>query len=405
MNFQGEQIVSLDLVSTLSIVKNGSVYVYDYYNNIPFNPFSIVVSHYTDNSSWFSNTTINPSQYTSINYVNLTLTTFISFNLSRPTFVEKLNPNNSSGVQSALSIASPLQSALSITSPVPSQSGTYYVPTQYVNITGPFPLVASEISLNDSNAGSYLINAAAYFLLDSATLDLNSNQVIVSKSGEITNEMSTKPAYSTTGFINQEASPDVFPANYISEGKPVGPNYTIAMVYIQNVTIEIIHGNIIYVWTWGSGSRAELLGNYTFAKVSYINTKNGIQLNGSYLPIEVSSVMEKLFNNTVNLGTLSPNQQIQGSTIWYHSQSYSNANSVYQNIADTLITFPASIGVAIAVIDTLSAVNVFGDEAEPEIIADSFSIISHTLALPADVLSLYSSIDFISETNMSGLIY
>ena len=45
-SMEGSQTPSLDIYATLSTVDNGTLYVYSYYNNIPFNPFNVTLSEF-----------------------------------------------------------------------------------------------------------------------------------------------------------------------------------------------------------------------------------------------------------------------------------------------------------------------------------------------------------------------
>jgi hypothetical protein len=395
-SMEGSQIPSLDIYATLSTVDNGRLYVYSYYNNIPFNPFNVTLSEFNGNSDWFSNSSINTADYTSITFANLSLYANVSFDMNSPSFVNSINISSPSMIP---------ETQLSVYGGGGGQSGTFYEPLWYKNITLPLPLVATHISLNDSNAFSNIIDSAA-FVKGSVSINLNSNTVSNSTSGTVTNQMSTDPSLNVSAIIYPDASPDVYPADTNINGKTVGNNYTTAMIAIDNATYELIHGNIIYVYDNAGGESAEYLGNYTTIQISAIDSENGFRMEGVYLPPAAYGVVDKLFNNNVSLGSLSPNQEILGSTIWTNSQGYSNAANVYSKIAKTMKIFSVSIGLGLAIEDAIAATNAAdADASEGAVIAESAKLISATLAMSSDIISLYSSIDFISSGNLTGFGY
>ncbi|MGC8656035.1 MAG: hypothetical protein ACP5TG_06060 [Thermoplasmata archaeon] len=393
---QGTQTPSLDIYATLSTIDNGTLYVYSYYNNIPFNPFNVTVSEFNGSSDWFSNSSVNTGDYTTITFANLSLTANISFDMNSPSFVNSINISSPSMIPGT---------QLSVYGGGGGQTGTFYVPLWYKNITLPLPLVATHISLNDSNALSYIIDSAA-FGKGSVSINLNSNTVSNSTSGTVTNQMSTDPSLNVSAIIYPDASPDVYPADTNINGKTVGSNYTTAMIAIDNATYELIHGDIIYVYDNAGGESAEYLGNYTTIQITAIDSANGFRMEGGYLPPAAYGVVDKLFNNNVSLGSLSPNEEILGSTIWTNSQGYSNAANVYSKIAKTLKIFSVSIGLGLAIEDAIAATNAAdAGVSEGAVIAESAKLISATLAMSSDIISLYSSIDFISSGTLTGFGY
>jgi len=395
-SMEGSQTPSLDIYATLSIVENGTLYVYSYYNNIPFNPFNVTLSEFNGKTDWFSNSSINTADYTSITFANLTLHANVSFDINNPSFVVPINISSPSMIP---------ETQLSVYGGGGGQTGTFYEPLWYKNITIPLPLVATHISLNDSNALSIISDSAA-FGMGSVSINLNSNTVSTSTSGTVTNQMSTDPSLNVTAITYPDASPVVYPADTNVNGETVGNNGTTAMIAIDNATYELIHGDIIYVYYNAGHESAEYLGNYTTIQISAIDTANGFRMEGVYLPPAAYGVVDKLFNNNVSLGSLSPNQEILGSTIWTYSQGYSNAANVYSKIAKTLKIFSLSIGLGLAIGDAIAATNAAdADASEAEIVDESVSLISATLAMSADIISLYSSIDFISSGTLTGFEY
>lgn len=129
-------------------------------------------------------------------------------------------------------------------------------------------------------------------------------------------------------------------------------------------------------------------------------------MEGVYLPPAAYGVVDKLFNNNVSLGSLSPNHEIFSSTIWTNSQGYSNAANVHSKIAKTMKIFSVSIGLRLAIEDTIAATNAANaDASEGAVIAESVRLISATLSMSSDIISLYSSIDFISSGGLTGFGY
>jgi hypothetical protein len=273
-SMEGSQTPSLDIYATLSTVDNGTLYVYSYYNNIPFNPFNVTLSEFNGKTDWFSNSSINTADYTSITFANLSLHANVSFDMNSPSFVVPINISSPSMIP---------ETQLSVYGGGGGQSGTFYEPLWYKNITLPLPLVATHISLNDSNALSSITDSAA-FVKGSVSINLNSNTVSISTSGTVINQMSTDPSLNVSAIIYTAPSPPIYPADTNIDGKTVGNNGTTAMIAIDNATYEIIHGDIIYIYHNAGGESAEYLGNYTTIQISAIDSANGFRMEGVYLP-------------------------------------------------------------------------------------------------------------------------
>ncbi len=96
------QEVSLEIEATLSLVRNGNLSVYPYYNNIPFNPLSCsfkventAISSFKQISSpyqWLNNTGINPPSNSVLSYIPYYFNLTPSFNLGKPMYVAKKMP-------------------------------------------------------------------------------------------------------------------------------------------------------------------------------------------------------------------------------------------------------------------------------------------------------------------------
>ncbi|MGP6239018.1 hypothetical protein ACNF40_01195 [Cuniculiplasma sp. SKW4] len=201
---------SLTVESYQSIYMNGKVYVYSFYNNIPFDPYDVnsftlnpnnISSQSNDRSVQASlamdvlnGTGIDPSDYSSI-----TLTPYL-INLSISFSGEPQEIINSSNFSTTYAPAS--DSALESVNPDDVSQFNYYTHSyatydqvyRTANLTGPFPLAVVHMSKAVANGNSQIDVGGAFFILD-GTMGIESSQVFKSISGDITTTMSSNPSY------------------------------------------------------------------------------------------------------------------------------------------------------------------------------------------------------------------
>jgi len=375
---------SLDLIATLTIVENGSLNVYTYYNNILFNPYNITYSQWygNNNNSWFNGTNVNPSDFAAIKYPRLFLNTNIYFNLKDPTISIKISSFNTNDkvIPAGLPGGNP---------------GTYYIPVEYTNLTGPLPLIG--VHINYPSAQSQLVQGGG-FVGRSATLNLNSNIVIYSTSSESYKDlMSTTPSLSKNApFIMSINGYGAYPLNFAGGNS----TRTTAITYITNTTYEIIHYNIFQ----DTGNQWIYIGNATQVKITNIYTSNGFYVESGWFPIALNDVLQNLSLPSISIGSLAPTKSIQGYNVWDDEQGFSNAANAYKAITGALETFSTSLDLGMAIITTLDAIGMFGDDI-PAVVAESIKLVTSTTALAAKILSDFSSISFLSDTSITGFSY
>lgn len=413
------QEVSLQVEATLSVMQNGNLSVYTYFNNLPFNPLSLslfveggvpgITSNASSISAWFQGTNINPSSNSMISYIPFSFNLSPSYNLKLPTYTVKLN----SSAQNFNAKASPYKIA-----PPPCYVGTKYIITNNTVIHGPLPLLSTRDTSIYPSANNYLSMAEG---ISTSTVELcmNSDQTGVSAGGTLSDQMSTNPSWVGNGTFTARGGitqVTVFPLGYphtaSSNGtqKPEPVNNTTAMIYIANTTITITHYKIYDVWENSLGQCMDTyLGNTTTMILNSIASNNSnFVLAASFVPIEYYYVMQNLTKNepTTNLGNLPAGENIQGATIWGSTTGYSNGASVLAKTKKGLSTFAAGLGIALAVIDVLAAINAAdGDTSEPSIVDTSLLAINSALALTNAVLTDFSTISFSTSSTFESDLY
>ena len=170
------QKVSLQVEATLSIMQNGNLSVYTYYNNLPFNPLSFslfvdkeiqgITSNEPSNSAWFNGTGISPSSFSLLAYIPFSFNLSPSFDLKTPTYTAKLN----STVHNNNAKASPYKIA-----PPPCDVGTIYIITNKTVIHGPLPLLSVRDTSIYPTANNYLTIAEG---ISTSTVELCMNSPI-----------------------------------------------------------------------------------------------------------------------------------------------------------------------------------------------------------------------------------
>ncbi|MHB1471596.1 MAG: hypothetical protein ACYCWJ_08880, partial [Thermoplasmataceae archaeon] len=74
--------------------------------------------------------------------------------------------------------------------------------------------------------------------------------------------------------------------------------------------------------------------------------------------------------------------------------------SVIKEAHDALAVFSASLGLGLAITDTLAALNsADADATEPSIVADSINLISQATGMAATVTGLFSTISFLAKSD------
>lgn len=338
--------VSLALYANYGVVKNGTLYTYSYYNNLPYDPFSPVSS---DNFN--------------IKFV---------LNLSNPTTVTPL-------VSSTLA---PSAVPLGIPPPPPCDPGYYYYLYNQSSVTGNFPVEVTY--LNDS---SNVDTIAAGYTMASGTMSYSFNSATSPYSTSVPSssvDMSQSPSVSSnslsiSGFNVQTAST---PLEVISE------------MYIPNATITITNYDGWHVTGSGSDCTDTFLGYQTTIQVS------GVNLSGSN-PIHSlandNSYYGWAINNEFNMQSidnflLGPSDSVSNISSYLDQVSgWSSAASEEQKAMNALSVFPASLGLALAIID---AAGIIPEGSEAADLASTLDVLNSQLGFKLALISAFESISY-----------
>lgn len=448
---------SLEIDAFKTVRTNTSVEIFDYYNNLPYFPANVSdrITESSVNSSsvaaYFNNTYENLSSYSNVKYSNTSFSLVLDFpkhpeqllNLSDPPSAPITGPSTPPVILASSSTCTPGSSSYTYWG---TSSSTYDTNVQTCTTDGILPLVATHITSSTDSGLSEILNSASVIVLND-TIGLNSAQVYESSSGQISSQMSTSPSYEHMANITVGSSINSYGAvpMYISGtgNQSNGDiNRTTAYAGIENVTYTFSHFNrytsdynVQYkvtrywrcVWdallgeylpqvyrTTTTEVARDLVsttfdGNGTTGAVSNIYDVNGIQISAGYLPIEVSTVLKDIFesssNGTFELNTSGSSSSIQASTVWGETYGYSNAANIYGKVSKALKLFSLSMDLGLAIVDVLSALELFPDDTTAQIVTASLKLVSSEIAMTSAVLGEFSTISFLSGTNASIVDY
>ena len=92
------------------------------------------------------------------------------------------------------------------------------------------------------------------------------------------------------------------------------------------------------------------------------------------------------------------------STVWDSYSGYSNSASAIKDAHDALAVFSASLGLGLAITDTLAALNSADlDATEPSVVAQSLGLIAQATGMAATVTGLFSSISFLAKSDTASI--
>ena len=436
----GTNYPSLTVEAVKTVMSNGSMSLYQYYNNLPFNPYDVSVASINgtvlSNSSmlsstgaenWFSGSGVNLSGYSQIYVDNLSLNLPLLF----PSVPLQVMPLNSSANESAshsyvenpdLAVASPESCYWTYYYTYPSTTSNTLEKTTYAY--GTLPLLGVHIGRN-ADQGNSQIPLSASVNVQNDSIKLSSNQVYSNPSGSITTSMSTQPSFShlanvTIGSsINQSiATPEGI--SELKDNHSYAQNLTTAFVGIQGVEYEFQHYNR-YTYNYKDYWADEVCppyrypphllsqtlisttydGNFTIGEIIHVNSTAGLKVTGSPVSIAEAWVIQHFLlqdsNGSVQLNASGSGTGYQSSTIWAMTYGWTNAANAYKEAEDALNIFSTALSLGLAVIAAIAAANAADfDAGEPAVIAAAGGLIAKTISLAATILGQYSSISFIS---------
>ena len=406
------QDISMQVEVSLSILKNGSLSVYDYYNNIPFDPllYSFISGKFISGvflangaGNWFNNTGINLQSYSSVLYIPAYFNVTPSFNLANPAYVAKLNTsfNNNTGT----SISSPT------VAPSSNNVGIKYMIMSRNVLHGPLPFVSLHNDATFKVANNYLFSFTN-FAGTNTSLYMTSDQTGISSNGNITDQISTTPSWrgSYTQLSNniQVAFPLGYPApDQYGNVVPEKANNTSATMYISDVTFTVIHCDIYYSWEHNSQYHEKYLGNATSIVVSFVDTSNNAT-GTSYVPIEYYRIIQNVTagENITHIGILNSTGAINSVSIYRKTIGYSNGSAELIALNKAYLAFPTGIGIALAYIDMMSEIHgSSGNQSESAIVNKTLGLIGFQLGLPIKLLTDFASVGFMTILGFSECGY
>ena len=439
----GTNYPSLTVEAVKTVMSNGSMSLYQYYNNLPFNPYDVSVASINgtvlSNSSmlsstgaenWFSGSGVNLSGYSQIYVDNLSLNLPLLF----PSVPLQVMPLNSSANESAshsyvenpdLAVASPESCYWAHYYTYPSTTSNTLEKTTYAN--GTLPLIGAHIGRNADNGNSE-IDVGASIIITNDSINLNSNQVYVSSGNSVTTTMSTQPSFSHISNVSTSVSGNSYGAGAISESISeklgnsfsVSQNRTTAIIGVQGVEYEFQHYsrytyNYRYYWEefmcppyrYPPYLISQTLvskvydGNFTIGEIIHVNSTAGLEVQAGYASIWEAWVIQHFLlrdsNGTIQLTDSGNTSSYQAATIWAMTYGWRNAASAYAEAAEALNIFSSALGLGLAIIAAASAANIIDlDSTEAVVITTAASIIAAATAQAGTLLGLFSSISFIS---------
>jgi hypothetical protein len=433
----GTNYPSLTVEAVKTVVLNGSMLLYQYYNNIPFNPFSLSVISAnstllasTGLKSWFGGSSVNLSDYSRISLTDISFSLALVFP-SVP--IQVISANASvNGDMSYLDAGTGVPAAASPESchwayyyTYPSTTSNTLEKTTYAN--GTLPLIGAHIGRNADNGNSE-IDVGASIIITNDSINLNSNQVYVSSGNSVTTTMSTQPSFSHISNVSTSVSGNSYGAGAISESISeklgnsfsVSQNRTTAIIGVQGVEYEFQHYsrytyNYRYYWEefmcppyrYPPYLISQTLvskvydGNFTIGEIIHVNSTAGLEVQAGYASIWEAWVIQHFLlrdsNGTIQLTDSGNTSSYQAATIWAMTYGWRNAASAYAEAAEALNIFSSALGLGLAIIAAASAANIIDlDSTEAVVITTAASIIAAATAQAGTLLGLFSSISFIS---------
>lgn len=445
---QGRNFPSLTVEAVKTVNMSGNLYLYQYYNNLPYNPFDLKVVNLNQTdlalggASWFDGTGVNVTDYSQIIMANLELNLTLEFP-SHPIQVVPVPPPNS--FRSAHQIPAergPAGCAVQGESCIyeyyytyPSVTTNTLVKTTFAN--GTLPLLGVHIGRNAEGGGSVIALSADVNVLND-TIELNSVQPYENASGQITTTMSTSPSFAHEANVSVGQANNQFDAIPTGISKDLGNNNSVslnrttAIVGIQGVEYEFQHYkretyNYVDYWErmccprpngdWGcftyllSQTVSTVYdGQYTDGEIVHVNSTAGLALQAGFISIWAAWVIQHTLanasNGSVTLTTSGTGSSYEASTIWADTNGYLDASNAYSQAANLLGTFSTALGLGLAIIDASAALNGADfDATEPTVVADSLSLIADTIGMAASVLNAFSSISAYTGTQSITLGY
>ena len=438
---QGTNFPSLTVEAVKSVSVGGSIELYQYYNDLPFDAFALKVLDVNRSMigapatlSWFNGTGIDPLEYSSLTLASLALNLTLLF----PGAPQQVVAISTAVSQIPHGGAPPRTSTpASLSAAGDNSSGTSYR-YEWSNSTtdtllrasyldGNLPLIGAHFS-NGADQGGSLIDLGAAVTVLNDSMNLDSVQVFENQTGHISTAMSTAPSFaygantSVAGVGNgYNAVPTRISAT-LGDNLSETLNHTSADVGIQGVEYEFQHFvrttveyyselevicprsgnppscNVIEISN--TPVRATPDGNFTTSGIVYVNTSSGLQIGAGYIPYyadaAISRLLEGASNGTITLQASGSNSSYQGYTVWGLTDGYGSASSVFDRATNAVTAFPLSMGMGltIAAYHNLSG-GVIGSP-EAAVVTAVLELIQRMIGMSPAAVSSFESISYFS---------
>jgi hypothetical protein len=439
---QGRNYPSLTIEAVKTVEANGSLYLYQYYDNLLYDPSSLQVVSLNGTllaggaATWFNGTGVDPYSYSVVTVATMAFNLTLDFP-STPMQVAAL-PTAGARVTASGTIPPGAHPTLCLTADdfcTTTYKYVYYnstvstlLKTSYAN--GTLPLLGVHIGRNADSGGSEISLWASVTVLND-TIDLNSAQPYVNAHNETTTTMSTTPSFTHTANVSVGLSGNSYDAiptgisEKLGNNESVSQNRTTAFVGINGVEYEFQHYNqstyeheqewkdtLCCTGTTCHSSRTLLWdkvikttydGQYTSGGIIHVNSTAGLEVQAGFQSIWTAWVIQHTLaaasNGSLTLTTSGNDSSYQAATIWAATTGYLNASNAYQQAAGALAMFSTAIGLGLAIVDASAAANgVDLDATETVVITASLGLIADTLGMTALILSDFSSISAITGT-------
>ncbi|KAA8922403.1 hypothetical protein [Thermoplasma sp.] len=447
---------SLTIEAYENIYENGSVYIYSYYNNIPFDPYAIkIVSMASSNLTSaikdrsvqasialnvFNGTGINVGNYSNITFTPYVVNVSLSFS-KKPIQVINASVFTNVDVQSR---ADPYCEEYQFDYYTYSYD-TYDKVTATHNLTGPFPIMIVHMSKNVADGKSMIIMSGAYTIIN-GIVGLESDQAYKPNSGDVTTTMSSDPSYihnANLSVSTESVGYGVIPLDMsLNNGYNVSQanNRTTGIVAITNASYAIkdfnqytseyrtkwheivyyeeIDGKVAICHVYRENEGTSYVGTtydgegFSLA-ISYIQTTINNQLNlvAELIPNQIAYGISYLMHSDaiykhLDLNTTGNSSSLHSSSVEYDLSGYVDASDAVKEAHNALTTFSAALGVGIATIELLNALNILDfDAGEAATALLAAELIDKVADLGSAILGDISSMGFVSDTEIASIAY
>lgn len=438
---------TLTVEATKTILANGTIKIYRYYNNLPYSfsglKTSTVSGFEAANMSSLHTLDLNLSSFSQVTFTNYSMNLDLGFTSSPSQVIHtNLTPTNENHPTSSIPATADSPALASCPPSVTtyyntSSASTYKTITCSTYAVTVLPLLLVHFSKNAEYGDSQILLELADILVN-ANVSFNSDDVYTSSGKAVTSSMSTVASYSTgpvsastsisggkVNPLNMSSSRDNLSTrlNLTTEALGLGSvNITLEQYnqYTSTYTNEYRQvstlksdtgGRCIYSTTTtllkSTQDSSTLDGNGTIAGIHSIGSNNGsLNLVGRYVPWEAVNALEQIFAINGTSTSISNGGTINGSTVWRNSYGYTSSASVLSTVSTALNTFSIELGLSMALIGAESAANGLDvDATEGAVVGQIVSDIGLAAGITATVLQNMGTINVVFSSNTESIMW